>query len=217
MALAYFRELGSKARFAIWRIEEDVDNLKNRLQLDARERSILEKLHPGKRKLQWLSTRVLLREMLKTSEFIDCPNDEHGKPYLANFPQKISLTHSYDYVSVFLSDDKEVGIDLELVKPKILRIADKFMKEEELEFIPFQDEELAIKTLYACWCAKEAVYKLQGRKGVSFRDNMTISPFEFTAQGVLHLDLLTENEQKRLEVFYEEFQEYMLAFALDNP
>lgn len=212
MGLVYLRELDNDVRFAIWRIEESADDLIGRLQLDYREQAILGRLNKGKRTLHWLATRVLLRHMLDTTGFIDCPSDENGKPYLANFPQRISLTHSFDYAAVMMSNNGEVGIDLELVKPKILRIADKFMKPDELGAIGNQH----IEKLYACWCAKEAVYKLQGNKGVSFKDNMTIRPFDFQNQGVLVLELDAPNRTEQFKVYYEKFQEYMLGYVVEG-
>ena len=212
MALVYLREFDNQVRFAIWRIEESAEELIGRLQLDDREKAILGRLNKGKRTLHWLATRVLLRQMLDTPGYINCPSDENGKPYLANFPQRISLTHSFDYAAVMMSDQGEVGIDLELVKPKIVRIADKFMKPEELEVIG-KDH---IEKLYACWCAKEAVYKLQGNKGVSFKDNMTIQPFDFQDQGVLFLELDAPNRKELFKVYYERFQEYMLGYVTEG-
>lgn len=216
MALVYLRELNSQVRFAIWRVEEDADDLLGRLQLNDREREVLASLNKGKRTLHWLATRVLLRYMLDTPGYIDCPSDENGKPYLANFPQKISLTHSFDYVAVMMSEVGEVGIDLELVSPKILRIAHKFMKEQELAFMQDLEEESRVDHLYACWCAKEAVYKLQGNRGVSFKDNMTIQPFQFQHQGVLQLELETDAGQQEYSVYYERFQDYMLAYVSEG-
>lgn len=216
MAMVYLRELGREVRFAIWRVEESPEDLISRLQLDDRERKVLAGFHKGKRTLHWLATRVLLRHMLDTPGFIDCPSDENGKPYLANFPQKISLTHSFEYVAVMMSDNGEVGIDLELVKSKILRIAEKFMKPEELAFLEGMEEESRILHLYACWCAKEAVYKLQGNKGVSFREDMSIHPFQFQDQGVLELELNTPKRKETFKVHYERFQEYMLGYVIDS-
>jgi 4'-phosphopantetheinyl transferase len=216
MALVYLRELDPQVRFAIWRVEEEAEDLVGRLQLDEREKTVLAGLNKGKRTLHWLTTRVLLRYMLDTPGFIDCPSDENGKPYLANFPHKISLTHSFDYVAVMLSENGEVGIDLELVGSKILKIAHKFMKTEELVGIEELDVETRINYLYACWCAKEAVYKLQGNKGVSFRENMNISPFEYLEQGVLTLELQTTSIHKTFKVHYERFLDYMLGYVVDS-
>ena len=73
MALVYLRELDDQTKFAIWKIEETADELLDKLQLDDVERSKLEQFSKGKRTLHWLATRVLLRHMLQTNEYIHCP------------------------------------------------------------------------------------------------------------------------------------------------
>ncbi|EEI94213.1 4'-phosphopantetheinyl transferase family protein [Sphingobacterium spiritivorum ATCC 33300] len=212
MALAYLRELDEHTKLAIWKIEESAEELLAKLQLDTRERALLDSFGKGKRSLHWMTTRVLLRYLLQTDQYIDCPSDENGKPYLTNFPYKISLTHSYDYAAVLISAKGEVGIDLEIVKDKVIRIKHKFLKPEELAFI---QGEQSTEQLYACWCAKEAIYKLQGNKGVSFLNNMTILPFEYQAQGVLKLQLEVNQIRTTYNVYYEKFGEYMLGYAIE--
>jgi len=211
VGLACLRKPDEQTRFAIWKIEETADELLARLRLDARERAKLETIGKGKRRLHWLATRVLLRVLLKTEEYIACPSDPNGKPYLPDFPYKISLTHSYDYAAAMMSARGECGIDLEIVKEKILRVRHKFLKAIELDFVP----EGHIEQLYACWCAKEAVYKLQGNRGVSFRENMTILPFAYRPRGVLTLLLHKGGEARPFQVHYEEFQGYMLGFVAE--
>ena len=212
MSLVYLREIDSQTKFAIWRIEESDDDLLSKLQLDEREKAKLGSFNKGKRRLHWLATRVLLRTLLNTSRYIDCPSDANAKPYLANFPQKISLSHSFDYAAAMLSTEGEVGIDMEIIKTKVERIQHKFLKPIELAFIT--KGETRFEQLYACWCAKEAIYKLQGNSGVSFLNNMTIQPFEYQKQGVLKLELDCSHNKQIFEVHYEKFNEYMLAYAV---
>jgi 4'-phosphopantetheinyl transferase len=212
MALVYLRELNQETKFAIWKIEESTEELLSKLQLDDNEQDKLRQLSKGKRTLHWLATRVLLRYLLQTDNYINCPSDTNGKPYLPDFPYKISLTHSFEYAGVMLSTKGECGMDLELVMDKVVRIKEKFLKPEELEFIqPEQD----VLQLYACWCAKEAVYKLQGNKGVSFLEDMTIKPFNYKPQGVMTLDLRKDGQTTTYQVYYEEFQNYMLGYAVE--
>lgn len=213
MSLVYLRELDQHTKFAIWRIEEDEQTLSNQLQLDALEEQKLISLSNGKRRLHWLATRVLLRTLLNTTAYIDCPSDANGKPYLANFPQKISLTHSFDYAGAIISSVGEVGIDMELIKSKVERIAHKFLKEEELDFIT--SGENRIEQLYACWSAKEAVYKLQGNSGVSFLHNMTIAPFQYKDDGILKLHLKSDYHDCYFDVHYEKFNAYLLAYVVE--
>ncbi|SEN62250.1 Phosphopantetheinyl transferase [bacterium A37T11] len=215
MALAYQKEVGSGVRIALWKIEESSAELLMQLQLNDSERAYLQRIDKGKRTSHWLGTRVLLRKMLHTDGYIDCPSDENGKPYLTNFPQKISLTHSFDYAGVMLSDHGDVGIDLELVSDKIERIASRFLKPAELNYIQGPHR---IRQLYACWCAKEAVYKLQGKKGVSFRDNILIGPFVYQPKGgMLQAQLNGPYKSARYEVYYEEFGNYMLGYTSEQP
>ncbi|ERJ61419.1 4'-phosphopantetheinyl transferase family protein [Sphingobacterium paucimobilis] len=211
MALVYLRELDSATKFAIWKIEESAEELLSKLQLDDNEKERLRNLSKGKRTLHWLATRVLLRYLLQTDEYIHCPSDSNGKPYLPDYPYKVSLTHSFDYAGVMLSTKGECGMDLEIVKDKVLRIKEKFLKPNELTFISTEQE---ILQLYACWCAKEAVYKLQGNKGVSFLHDMTIRPFNYKAQGVMTLDLHKDGKTSTFQVYYEQFQNYMLGYAV---
>lgn len=212
MALVYLRELDSTTKFAIWKIEENAQELLAKLQLDEHEKAKLQQFGRGKRTLHWLATRVLLRYLLQTSEYINCPSDSNGKPYLPDYPYKISLTHSFDYAGVMLSTNGECGIDLEIVKDKVLRIKEKFLKPEELTFISAKHE---VEQLYACWCAKEAVYKLQGNKGVSFLHDMTIKPFDYKAQGVMTVVLQKDSDAHEFHVHYEKFNAYMLGYVVE--
>lgn len=209
MALVYLRELDTETKFAIWKIEETEQELSARLQLNNDECEKLARLSKGKRTLHWLATRVLLRYLLRTDNYISCPSDQNGKPYLPDYPYEISLTHSYDYAGVLMSSAGPCGLDLEIVKDKVLRIKEKFLSEEELSFIQPDN----IEQLYACWCAKEAVYKLQGNKGVSFLGNMRILPFTYAPQGVMTLELTKEDTVTSFQVYYEKFQEYMLGYV----
>ena len=91
-----------------WKIEETEEQLVSGLQLKQHELDVIASLSNGKRALHWLSTRLLLRTMLNTTEYIDCQMDDHGKPYLVNSDTHISLSHSYDYAAVIISKDKKV-------------------------------------------------------------------------------------------------------------
>lgn len=213
MSLVYLREIDSQTKFAIWRIEESDDDLMSKLQLDEREKAILGSFNIGKRRLHWLATRVLLRTLLNTSRYIECPSDPNGKPYLANFPQKISLSHSFEYAAAMISTKGEVGIDMEIINTKVERIQHKFLKPEELAFITRDENQY--EQLYACWCAKEAIYKLQGNAGVSFLNNMTIQPFTYQSQGMLKLELDSNQKKHIYDVYYEKFNAYMLAYAVE--
>ncbi|MBC8054820.1 MAG: 4'-phosphopantetheinyl transferase superfamily protein [Sphingobacteriaceae bacterium] len=210
MALAYHKKLDESTEFAIWKIEESPEELYAQLQLREHEEKVLEGLNNGKRNLHWLSTRVLLRQLLNTDEYIDCQVDEHGKPFLPHSPYHISFSHSFDYAAVIISKDKPVGIDVEIIKNKIERVARKFLISEEIAFI---DQDNKIEHLYICWCAKEAIYKLQGRRNVSFKDNIRLQPFAYHESGSFRATLEADQECKTFDVFFERFENYMIGYV----
>ncbi len=210
MGLAYHKKLDDSTEFAVWKIEETAEELLVQLQLRDHEKKTIEGLNHGKRNLHWLSTRVLLRKLLNTSEYIDCQVDEHGKPYLPNSPYQISFSHSYDYAAVIISKTQPVGIDIEIIKHKIERVASKFLTDEEIAFI---NPEHKINHLYICWCAKEAIYKLQGKTNVSFKNHIRLKPFFYNEKGSFNATLETEQDCKSFEVFYERFENYMIGYA----
>jgi len=210
MAIAYRQQVDDDTEFALWKIEEGADELYGQLQLDEAEKAFTKQLSKSKRYLHWLGTRVLLRKMLHTEEYIDTKIDNHGKPYLVNIPFHISLSHSFDYAAVMISKSRPVGIDIEQVKQKVERIAHKFMSPAEMGFIGNMNP---IQQLYVCWCAKEAVYKCYGQKEVSFADNIYLAPFIFEGHGVLDAKLKKGEVNIDYEVNYLQYEDYMIGYV----
>lgn len=210
MAIVYRHRVDDNTEFALWKIEEEAAELYKQLQLDVHEKAYFEQISKSKRHLHWLGTRVLLRTMLRTDEYIDCKVDVHGKPYLVNLPYHISFSHSFDYAAVMISKNGTVGIDIELIKEKVERIADKFMRPTEMAFI---NHEHKIPQLYVCWCAKEAVYKCYGQKEVSFADNILLEPFDFSTNGTLHARLHKGAVDINYKVEYLQYEDYMIGYV----
>ena len=210
MGIAYRKKVDGDTELALWKIEENAEALYQQLQLDEEEQSFLQKLSNSKRYLHWLGTRVLLRKMLNTEEYIDCRADEHGKPYLTRIPYHISFSHSFDYAAVMISKNKPVGIDIERVDQKVERIVKKFLRPDELAFI---QPEHRIMQLYTCWCAKEAIYKCYGRKEVSFINHIYLDAFDYHEAGVLHAAIKNETVNLDFEVEYFRFNDYMIGYA----
>jgi 4'-phosphopantetheinyl transferase len=203
--------IDGQTRLAVWKIEETEEELFRGLQLKAHELDFIASLNNGKRLLHWLSTRLLLRTMLQTNDYIDSAMDDQGKPYLVNGDYHISFSHSFDYASVMISKDKQVGVDIELIKEKVYKIRKKFLTAEELAGLPDQSDTL---TLYICWCAKEAIYKWYGKKGLEFRKHIQIFPFEAREQGLVKAKAILPEGEVILDVEYFKLQDdYMLGYV----
>ena len=205
--------IDTSTRLAVWKIEETEEELLRGLQLKAHELDFIASLNNGKRLLHWLSTRLLLRTMLQTNDYIDSAMDDQGKPYLVNGDYHISFSHSFDYASVMISKDKHVGVDIELIKEKVYRIRKKFLTTTELDGLHDENDTLA---LYICWCAKEAIYKWYGKKGLEFRKHIHIFPFQPADEGLVKAKAILPTGEVMLEVKYFKFEDhYMLGYVAE--
>ena len=212
MPLTLLENINADTEIGLWKITESADDLMGRLQLKEHELKLLSSLSKEKRNLHWLATRVLLRKMLNTNQYIDCQADENGKPILINHPHHISLSHSYDYAAVMVSKTKKVGIDIEIIKEKIERVKNKFLSAKELNFI---NPDHQIEQLYVCWCAKEALYKLNGKKEISFKDHIHLKDFTYQEAGALTAKIQKENIEDQFTVQYKKLDNYMLGFVCE--
>jgi 4'-phosphopantetheinyl transferase len=211
MPVIYNKDIDDQTILSVWKIEETEEELFSGLQLKQHELDFVATLKGSKRLLQWLSTRLLLRRMLNTEEYIDCRMDEHGKPYLVNSDYSISISHSYDYASVMIGKNRDVGVDIEKIKTKVQLIQHKFLSVGELDELNVKDN---TQGLYACWCVKEAVYKWYGKKGLEFRKHIHIQPFELVDEGSLTVLVDLPDGTKNLTVHYfNTIEGYMLGYV----
>ncbi len=212
MPVVFNKNIDEDTILAVWKIEESEEQLRSGLQLKQHELDFISSLNNGKRLLHWLSTRVLLRTMLNTAEYIDCRMDDHGKPYLPDFNYHISLSHSYDYAAVIIGKTKKVGVDIELIKHKIRSIRHKFLSDVELAQKQIGDN---INGLYVCWCAKEAIYKWNGRRGLEFKQDIHIKPFRLKNEGKLNALVDLPEGSAELTVHYLKMGDgYMLGYVV---
>ena len=211
MAIVFNKKIDDQTILAIWKIEETEEQLLSGLQLKQHELDVIATLSTGKRALHWLGTRLLLRKLLDTAAYIDCHIDEHGKPYLVNSDTHISFSHSFDYAAVMISQNKKVGVDIELIKHKIKSIKHKFLSDIELAQKQIGDN---TNGLYVSWCAKEAIYKWHGKKGLEFKQHIHIKPFKLKDEGSLQALVELPEGTKELTVNYFRTNDgYMVGYV----
>jgi 4'-phosphopantetheinyl transferase len=197
-------------KLGVWKIEEDPEELKWKLQWSAEDIRKFRSHNDGERSKHWLYSRVLLREMLNTEKFISLEADEYGKPYLVNFPEKISISHSGDMVAVMLSNSN-CGMDIQLMKPYIEKIAYKFVSDEEWKYI---HEDTRFEQLYFIWCCKEALYKHYGKKNLAFKENLFIYPSDWKPQGKTRGHIMRGDYFLELTVHWLTIENYLCAWAV---
>jgi phosphopantetheinyl transferase len=125
----------------------------------------------GKRDNERKATQYLLKELLNTEDFL-LGYTVHNKPYLEGRREHISISHSHDKLAIIVNEKENTGIDIELVRDKVLNIREKFLSPNELAFAANDVEKLI--TLWAC---KEAMYKVHGNKELEFASDLLVEPF----------------------------------------
>jgi phosphopantetheinyl transferase len=159
----------------------------------------------------FLSVRKLLMEKGYTD--FDLEYDEFGKPNLKD-GNHISISHSHQFSTIVISDQK-VGIDIELQREKILRIADKFVNNQELQRLKGFDNQDYIKKLTVKWGAKEAIFKIRNEKGISFKDHIQVNPFEIRDKKTTAV-LKIENTKQQFYIYFEEIEDFTLVYAFEK-
>ena len=206
MSLLEKRKTGSSI-VGIWKLEERMEELQGKIKLSDTDKEKFSELKNEYRKKQWLAARLLLNEVLqKEAEII---YDEFNKPFVKDGSVKISLSHSNYLVALIADTHNECGIDIELVKPSIQNIAKKFLAETELQNI-----KSGIDQMYVYWCAKEAMYKIYGRKELSFKENLPVNPFSYEDRGTITGRIITGSVNKECKLWYEKRGEYMLLYSI---
>lgn len=104
--------------------------------------------------------------------------NKYGKPVLHK-PNGIyfNISHSGHWV-VCAVDDSTVGIDVEMIKPIDINIAEKFFSRNEYISLISQQEEMQLKYFYMIWTLKESYIKAEG-KGL----NIPLNSFTIRIKG----------------------------------
>ncbi len=86
-----------------------------------------------------------------------------GKPYTDGL--EFNLSHTAGFVACAVSDESEVGVDVERVDRKVeaVSIARRFFADEEVRQIDLPDEARARDAFFRIWTLKEAYVKALGR------------------------------------------------------
>jgi 4'-phosphopantetheinyl transferase len=189
----------------LWKVEEPVDYFYSHIgNLSPAAKDELDSIHHEKRRLEWLSVRWLLMNILKEYglpiERLD--KDEHGKPYLIESSLHLSISHAFPYVAAIVDPYEPTGVDIEVPKGKIIHIAKKFMHANELIHAK---EDIYQLTLY--WCAKEALYKIFGRKQLQFSRDLLIDPIENRGAVDINGKIIVNQNDVRLYQLHGHVQE----------
>jgi 4'-phosphopantetheinyl transferase len=200
----------STTQILVWKITESYQELFDNVVVNDSNLIRLQGMKSHLHQRGFLSVRKLLQEAGYND--LDLYYDELGKPHLKD-DKYISISHSHHFSAIIISN-KSVGIDIELQREKISRIADKFV-DEEYSYLDKNDLESYIKKLTVIWGVKEAIFKIRNEKGISFKDHIRVKEFEMDdlkAEAELHFDGMVMD----FELFYEEIEDFGLVYAFEK-
>ncbi|MCU6667369.1 4'-phosphopantetheinyl transferase AcpT [Enterobacteriaceae bacterium H4N4] len=135
------------------------------LSADPRASALAEQAPQGARRLPWLAGRTLLAQALSPSPVPDIIFGEQGKPaFIDAHPYWFNLSHSGDDIALLLSDEGEVGCDIEVVRPRDnwQALANAVFSVAEHDELERETPEDKLAAFWRIWTRKEAIVKQRG-------------------------------------------------------
>ncbi|WCC44676.1 4'-phosphopantetheinyl transferase superfamily protein [Tenacibaculum finnmarkense] len=200
--------INSNTNVLIWKIEESFDELSENITLNKRSINRLNSMKSDLHRKGFLSVRQLLKQANYTDD--DLIYDEFGKPHLKD-GKFISITHSFIFSAIIISDDKPVGIDIEKQRDKIVKIAPKFTPIEAYKSIA--NHSALVSKLTIVWGAKESLYKIYGKKKLHFLKNIYIDDFSFESNKTLGR-ILYQGITDEYQIHFLETEGFTCVYAI---
>lgn len=194
----------------LWQVTESESELSEGIALTPHCQKRMDGMKSELHRRAFLSIRHLMAEAGYVD--MDLSYDADGKPHLKD-GNKISITHSNHFTGIIVSSDKEVGIDIEMQREKILRIAHKFTPIEEYSTIANRDA--LIRKLTIVWGAKEALYKIYAEPGLSFMHHIDVKDFSFE-DGCTTAGILYHGDESFYEIDFLEFEGFTCVYAVKS-
>ncbi len=165
-------KINPSVSWAIWQIEEDINELMRLYEPQGKELCELETIKVDGRKIESIAARLALKTLLSKHglDSGEVYKDEFGKPHVKQNGVEISISHAKGFGAAAINLDGPVGIDIEHARDQILRISRKFLHPSEQVWA--KDD---IGKLTKIWCAKEALYKLHGRTQLIFSEQLIVN------------------------------------------
>jgi len=197
--------INDKTKIKLWKV---ITGELNTEELNSDEKNLLKLKKNNILREQFLATRKVLA--LENSDYKITYNN-NGKPSL-NSKYNISISHSHEIAAIAISDNFNIGIDVQLRENKIFNIQHKFLNKSEKLNI---GDDPTVDILTMVWTSKESIYKAIGLKGISFSENIKIDKVtEKDKTGIGYYINGTEKVKFDLKFFY--IDEYTICYACQN-
>jgi phosphopantetheinyl transferase len=210
MALFYQHTINGGTKLAVWRIEEPEEFFLEKVPLKQ------DVSHPYKR-LQHLAGRYLLPQLFNDFPLEEILIADTNKPFLEDEQYHFSISHSGNYAAAIVSNHERVGVDIELVTPRIKNIGPKFLNDQEYSFLSNYEHlpGLHLELTTILWSVKESLFKWYGEGKVDFKNHIQLAgPASFLPNEWIELPFLfTKEISLRHRVAARIFDGLVLAYV----
>ncbi len=191
--------------WGLWHITEPEAEL---LPHIAPYETVPEHITHEQKRLEFCVGRLLAKTLLGklAVPFEGIVKDAFGKPFFRNNPFQLSLSHSYPYVAALVDKHTSAGIDVEQIKPKLLRIAPRILHPTELLDAGLHETKHCIY-----WCAKETLVKVYGKKDLTFAENLIITPFTLRNEGSITGKIIVNDTETTVPLQYEVHDNFVVV------
>lgn len=201
-------ELNEFTQVFIWEITESFEELFEGLELNVISLARLKAMKSESHQKGFLSVRKLL-EHVEYSDF-DLYYDALGKPHLKD-GKHISISHSHTFSAIAISNEL-IGIDLEICKEKILKIASRYMAVSHLENLSHEEQ---IQKATVIWGIKESIFKIKNEIGISFKDNIFEDDFNLLDKKC-HAELRFNKKIEHFDIVFDFIDNFVIVCARQN-
>lgn len=199
-----------KGMLSVWQMAEPVNELLLLCNQQDYSDQAFQKFTFDKRKTEWLATRALLKQMIGPD--FEISYTPSGKPLLHHpVYQHISISHSRNFVVVYIHKDHAVGIDVESMNRNYGPITKRYLSESELGDVK---ENILYQCLY--WCAKEAIFKLVEEDGIDFRKQIEVTAFD-PGKSYMTAKYISANKEALYRLHFDIFQQHCMVWACNTP
>jgi 4'-phosphopantetheinyl transferase len=158
----------------IWRASLDVPwswGFDEALSLDDRVRADRFRFESDRRRfcIARASLKIILSRYLKTKPGrLQLETGDYGKPYLVNcqsaYDLRFNLSHSNRLALIAIARDREVGVDVEFMRPNFVTddVVEHFFSRAEREEFATVAPAFKTQSFFNCWTRKEAYIKGRG-------------------------------------------------------
>jgi 4'-phosphopantetheinyl transferase len=178
------RRLDEFTQIGIWQVAETEQELLDLLNWSVADMGELDSIK-GARRLESLAARLILHRLTGSTTLWKIEKDAHSKPHFSEHPEwHCALSHSHGLAVAMLSN-RPCGLDLQLYSHRMDHLAHKFVNEAERALIEQYTPDAHMGLYHFIWSAKEAMYKVHGRKALDFRAHMHVHGFQPTSTGLI--------------------------------